>query len=166
MAKVLHDYHCSEHGYFESREAKCPMKQCAGEVMMVFLQPPGLVSDKTKRNDKNLKQLAIDFKMTDIKSTREGEHQTGYLAKYGDKAAQGKPDTVPPPPPQQEGRAGDAAIWGGGLQNLNMQNILSGRAVQSIRGESVGINPKDAGNLTGPKAASYIADHENLKIKT
>ena len=33
-----------------------------------------------------------------------------------------------------------------------------------IRGEAVGVNPKDAGNLTGPKAASYIADHENLAI--
>ena len=69
--------------------------------------------------------------------------------------------------PQQEvrePRPGDAAIWGGGFKNLNMKNILSGRAVQSVRGEQVGINPREAGNLTGPKAASYIADHENLSV--
>jgi hypothetical protein len=36
---------------------------------------------------------------------------------------------------------------------------------QSIKGEPVGMNPKDAGNLTGPRAASYTADHENLAIK-
>jgi len=164
MGRVLHDYHCSEHGYFESREAKCPMKMCAGEVMMVFLQPPGLIGEKTKKNDKNLKQLAMDFKMTDIKSTREGEHQTGYLAKYGDKAAQGKPDTIPQP---QEARAGDSAIWGGGFQNLNMQSILSGRAVQSVKGEAVGFTPQEAGikqgPVTDPKAT--FKDHENLKIK-
>jgi len=77
MAKVLHDYKCSEHGYFEGYKAECPMMQCQGEVLMVFLQPPGLVGEKTKKNDKTLKQLAIDFKMTDIKSTREGEHQSG-----------------------------------------------------------------------------------------
>ena len=62
MAKVLHDYKCSEHGYFEGYKPICPMKQCAGEVLVVFLQAPGLVSDKTKKNDKTLKQLAIDFK--------------------------------------------------------------------------------------------------------
>jgi hypothetical protein len=162
MAKVLHDYHCSEHGYFESRDSKCPMKQCAGEVMMVFLQPPGLVSDKTRRNDKNLKQLAIDFKMSDIKSTREGEHQSGYLSKYGPKELN---EPTPQPDVPRETRPGDNAIWGNGAGNLNMQNILAGKAVQSVRGESVSINPKDVGNLTGPKAASYIADHDNLKLK-
>ena len=46
--RVLHDYKCETHGYFESREAKCPMKQCDAEVMQVFLQAPGLLNDKTK----------------------------------------------------------------------------------------------------------------------
>jgi hypothetical protein len=53
-------------------EAKCPMKLCKGELSKVFLKPVGLKSDKTKATDKNLKNLALDFGMTDIKSTRAG----------------------------------------------------------------------------------------------
>ena len=78
---VLHVYKCPTHGYFESFEAQCPMKQCSEEVAFVFLQPVGLRSDKTKHNDKTLKQLAMDFDMTDIKSVREGESQSGYLTR-------------------------------------------------------------------------------------
>lgn len=164
MAKVLHDYKCSEHGYFESRQAICPMKMCQGEVLMVFLQPPGLVGEKTKKNDKTLKQLAIDFNMSDIQSTRVGEHQTGYLTKYG--PSEDKVDKLPDVP--REARPGDAAVWGGGFQNLNLQSILSGRAVQSIKGEAVGLSPSQAGITKGPviDPKATMRDHENLKIKT
>jgi len=41
---VLKDYKCETHGYFEAWEPKCPMKQCNAEVMVVFLQAPGLKS--------------------------------------------------------------------------------------------------------------------------
>jgi len=41
---------------------------------------------------------------------------------------------------------------------------MSGGAVRPVRDESVGFRPQDAGNLTGPKAASYMQDHENLKV--
>jgi hypothetical protein len=58
------------------------MKNCKGELSVVFLKPVGLKSDKTKRTDKTVKQLAIDYDMTDIKTTREGEHQTGYLKRH------------------------------------------------------------------------------------
>ena len=74
---VLKDYKCDKHGYFESFEAKCPMKSCSEDVYVVFLQAPGLISDTTKKNDKNIKQLAMEFDMTDVKSTREGENQAG-----------------------------------------------------------------------------------------
>ena len=78
---VVNDFHCAKHGYFESRTPKCPMKGCNEEVMVVFLQAPNLVSAKTRFTDKSTKQLAIEFGMSDIKSTREGEHQEGFLAK-------------------------------------------------------------------------------------
>ena len=91
--------------------------------------------------------------MSDIKSTREGDTQAGYHHHQ-----------VPAEPQEREARPGDAAIWGGNFQNINMQAALAGQVAKSVRGESVGVNPKDAGNLTGPKAASYIADHENLAI--
>ena len=149
---VLHDYLCESHGLFESYEPQCPIKFCTAELNMVFLKPVALKSDKTKQADRNLRGLAQDFQMSDIKSTREGDTQAGYHHHNV------------PEPEVKEARPGDAAIWGGTFQNINMQAALAGKVAQSVRGEAVGVNPKDTGNLTGPKAASYIADHENLAI--
>ena len=70
---VLKDYKCPVHGFFESTEAVCPAG--CSDVSVVFLKPIGVKSDKTKHNDSTLKSLAKDFKMGDIKSTREGEAQ-------------------------------------------------------------------------------------------
>jgi hypothetical protein len=120
---------------------------------MVFLKPVAVKSDKTKQADRNLRGLAQDFKMSDIKSTREGDTQAGYHHHQ-----------VPEEPKEREPRPGDAAIWGGNFQNINMQAALAGKVAQSVRGEAVGVNPHDTGKLTGPKAASYIADHENLAL--
>ena len=165
---VLHDYFCSEHGIFESWDAKCPMKICKGEISKVFLKPVAMKSDKTKSTDKNLKQLAIDYDMTDIKSTREGEHQTGYMKrknKLTDKqfaeateAMQAQNQQA-----QQQTRPGSGVLWGNG-GNISMKSVLGGQ-FKSVAGESVGINPKAAGDLQGPRAASYVADHENLQVK-
>ena len=180
---VVNDYKCPKHGYFEARKPQCPMKDCHEEVMVVFLQAPAMLSAKTKFTDKSTKQLAIEFDMSDIKTTREGEHQSGYLTrknKFSEKdyeqaqkyatRKRGNKDKLAPVPPQapaqKEARAGDAAIWGGGFQGLNMQALLAGNAVQSLRGESVGLTPKEAGINSGPKTASYYADPDNLKIKT
>lgn len=158
---VLHDYLCSEHGIFESMEAKCPMKFCKGELSKVFLKPVGLKSDKTKATDKNLKNLALDFGMTDIKSTREGEHQSGYFTRNNtttEKEVQEASAALQ----QQESRPGDSVLWGGGA-GINIKSVLGGQ-FKPVRDETVGVNPKSAGNLTGPRAASYIADHENLQV--
>jgi len=159
---VLKDYKCPEHGYFESYEPHCRVEGCSAEVFAVFLQAPGLVSDSTKKSDKRVKQLAIDFGMSNVKSTREGENQAGY---YTRKNASKDIQAQSQPIQKKEPRPGDAAIWGGGFKGLNMQSVLSGRAIRPVADESVGINPKDTGNLTGPRAASYQADHENLSIK-
>ena len=98
--------------------------------------------------------------MTNIKSAKEGENQTGYYKrKNTTQDVEVQSQNIP-----REPRPGDAALWGGGMRGLSMKSILAGNAVRSIKGESVGMNPKDAGNLTGPKAASYIADQDNLKI--
>lgn len=145
---VLKDYKCPKHGYFEARKAKCPMKDCNEEVMVVFLKAPGLKSEKTKRNDQNAKNLAKDFGMTDIKTTKEGENQVGAFS-HGQ---------------QREARPGDSVMWGN-QSGMNMNQLLKGGMFRSVAGEQVGINPKDAGNLTGPRTASYTADHENLTLK-
>ena len=145
---VKRDYKCEAHGFFEAWEAQCP-HGCLDGIMIVHLQAPNYMSDRTKGADSTLKGLAKEFDMTNIKSTREGEMQSGYLTRNNQ------------PPPQQ---APNGVLWGGGA-GYNMASVMSGQAIRSVKGESVGFNPKDAGNLQGPKPASYIADHENLKIK-
>jgi hypothetical protein len=162
---VLKDYKCDKHGYFESFEAKCPMKNCSEEVYVVFLQAPGLISDTTKKNDKTVKQLAMDFDMTDVKSTRAGENQAGFFTrknKTSKKQLEKEAEIAAQRP--REPRPGDAAIWGGD-NRFSMGNLLRGNAVRPVRDEAVSFNPKDAGNLTGPKAASYINDHQGLTIE-
>jgi len=164
---VLHDYFCSEHGIFEAWEAKCPMKICKGEISKVFLQPVSIKSDKTKSTDKTLEGLAQDFGMTDIKSTREGEHQTGYLKrnnKLSDKEFEEAGAAMQAAAQQQprEPRPGDSVIWGGG-GSISMNSVLGGQ-FKSVAGEQVSIHPKQTGNLTGPRAASYIADPDNLQV--
>lgn len=163
---VLKDYCCPKHGEFESREPKCPMKGCETDVYVLFKKAPGLKSDKTKATDKNLRGLAKDFDMTDIKSTREGEHQSGYLKrknKLTDKQFDQATDAMNAA--QQNGpRPGDQAIWGG-AGAISMKSVMGGR-YQPVAGEAVGINPKAAGNLTGPRAGVIINDHENLQVKS
>ena len=160
---VLKDYYCDAHGIFEAWEAKCPMKNCKGELSVVFLKPVGLKSDKTKKTDKTVKQLAIDYDMTDIKSTKEGEYQTGYMKrnnKLSDKEFAQATDAMNAQ--NKEARPGDAAIWGAG-GNISMKSVMGGQ-FKSVNGESVGINPKSAGNLAGPRPASYMADPDNLQV--
>ena len=184
---VVNDYKCPKHGYFESRKPQCPMKDCNEEVMVVFLQAPAMLSEKTRFTDKSTKQLAIEFDMSDIKTTREGENQSGYLTrknkfkekdyeqaeKYATrKKGVNKDKLAPvPPPAQRESRPGDAAVWGGGMQGMNMQSILAGQFSKPVgpalgrEAEVTSLNPRQAGIESGPKTASYFADPDNLKIK-
>jgi hypothetical protein len=139
------------------------MKNCKSELSVVFLKPVGLKSDKTKKTDKTVQQLAIDYDMTDIKSTKEGEYQTGYMKrnnKLSDKEFAQATEAMNAQ--NKEARPGDAAIWGGG-GNINMKSVMGGQ-FKSVNGESVGINPKAAGNLAGPRAASYMSDPDNLQV--
>lgn len=148
---ILRDYKCSRHGFFESFDAECP--HGCEEVMEVQLAAPAIRSNRTTGADGTLKQLAMDFKMSNIKSTREGESQAGYYTR----------NNPPEPPPQRESRPGDAAIWGG-MGGLNMQSVMAGNMFRSVRGEQVGVKPNEVGANRGPTTASYMADHENLKL--
>ena len=141
------------------------MKNCKGELSVVHLKPVGTRSPKTSATDKNLKQLAIEYDMTDIKSTKAGEHQSGYLKrknKLTDKQFAEASDAIQANN-QKQTRPGDSVIWGGG-GNINMKSVMGGQ-FKSVNGESVGIDPKAAGNLQGPRAASYMADPDNLQVK-
>jgi len=165
---ILRDYHCTNHGIFEAWEPDCPMKLCKGEISVVHLKPVGTRSPKTSATDKNLKQLAIEYDMTDIKSTKAGEHQTGYMKrknKLSDKQFAEATDAIQSQNQQQQkqARPGDSVIWGGG-GNISMKSVMGGQ-FKSVNGESVGINPKAAGDLQGPRTASYMADPDNLQVK-
>jgi len=165
---ILRDYYCTNHGIFEAWEPECPMKLCKGEISVVHLKPVGTRSPKTSATDKNLKQLAIEYDMTDIKSTKAGEHQTGYMKrknKLTDKQFAEATDAIQSQNQQQQKqtRPGDSVIWGGG-GNINMKSVMGGQ-FKSVNGESVGINPKAAGDLQGPRTASYMADPDNLQVK-
>lgn len=135
MGRVVKEWKCDAHGYFESDEPICP--QGCDTVSRVFLTPVNVKSDRTKNSDKTLSQLASDFAMSDIKSVREGEAQPPRLAT----------DNNP-----------FAVQWGS-------PSAISGYNTQSIRGESVnGLSAFKEARPGGPKTASYIQDHEGLKI--
>jgi hypothetical protein len=165
---ILRDYYCTNHGIFEAWEPECPMKLCKGDISIVHLKPVGTRSPKTSATDKNLKQLAIEYDMTDIKSTKAGEHQTGYMKrknKLTDKQFAEATDAMQAQNQQQQkqARPGDSVIWGSG-GNISMKSVMGGQ-FKSVNGESVGINPKAAGDLQGPRTASYMADPDNLQVK-
>jgi hypothetical protein len=159
---VLKDYHCTNHGYFEGWEEKCPIKGCSGAVSVVFLQPVSLKSDKTKRSDKTLEGLAQQFDMTDIKSTREGEHQSGYIKRKNKQTAK-QAEMELEAAAQRQPRPGDAALWGS-AGGMSLKSVVGGQ-FRPVADEAVSVLPQSVGNLTGPKTASYIADHENLQVK-
>jgi len=130
------EWKCEAHGFFESDQAVCP-HGCT-TISRVFLTPVSIQSDGTKRNDETLKNLASDFGMSDIKSVREGEAQ---------------------PPRLANAKNPFAVQWAS-------PGSITGYNTSSIRGESVNaLQPFKQTNPTGPKAASYMQDHEGLKIK-
>jgi hypothetical protein len=120
--------------------------------------------------------------MSNIKTAREGENQAGYLTRnnkftekeYADAEKfatrkKGNKDKIMPTPQieaPREARAGDNAQWGG-FQGITMQSLLSGRSIQSIKGEAVGLTPAQAGIKSGPRTdpSATLRDPDNLQIK-
>lgn len=145
---ILRSYSCPRHGVFDAWEAQCP--HGCKDVTQVFTKAFAIKSARTKSVDSTVRGLATDFNMTNIKSTREGEHQTGYHTRNNPEPSKGY-DNV------------NNVLWGGGGR-FNMASALAGNAVQSAPGEKVGFDPKSLGNLSGPKTASYQQDHQGLKI--
>jgi hypothetical protein len=111
-----------------------------------------VVGGRSKRNDDNIKGLAKEFGMTNIKSTREGEFQEGYLTR----------NNAPQPEIPQQESPGNGVIWGD-AGNYSMAGIMGGM-IKPVAGEQVGFSPKDANLTRGPTAASYYADQDNLKL--
>jgi len=154
---VMRDYKCPKHGYFTAWEPMC--HEGCTDVAQVILRAPtmrdSVVGGRSKRNDDNIKGLAKEFGMTNIKSTREGEFQEGYLTRNN--APQ--PEM---PPEATGGRPGDAVMWGD-AGKFNMAGMLAGM-VKPVKDEQVGFSPKDANLTRGPSVSSYYADQDNLKL--
>jgi hypothetical protein len=144
---VLRSYSCAAHGYFDAWEAKCP--NCNRKVTQVFTKPFSIKTGRTKTADRTLDSLATEFKMTNIKSTREGDHQAGYFTRNNE--------------PSKGHENVNNVLWGGGGR-FDMGSALAGKAVSSVHGESVGFNPHSAGKLDGPKPNWVKQDHEGLKL--
>lgn len=146
---VVRSYKCDDHGYFDgwNEDNACP--QCGAACKQVFIKPFSIKTGRTKHADRTLKQLAADYNMTDIKSVREGESQAGTF-KHANQP--------------KEPRPGDAVMWGG-AGSYNMNSLLSGGGPKSVGGEATGFNPRDMGNVTGPKAIPIARDPQNLTLK-
>ena len=130
---ILRSYSCPRHGVFDGWEAECP--HGCKDVTQVFTKAFAIKSQRTKNTDATLKGLASDFKMTNIKSTREGDHQEGYFTRNN------------APPPKGHEAANGGVLWGGGGR-FDMGSALAGKAVSSVKGEAVGFNPKPWKNPT------------------
>ena len=73
MSGVIKEWRCLAHGHFEAVEpAVCPKGGCT-TVERIFLTAPSIKNDNTKRADANLRQIALDFGLSDMRSAREGE---------------------------------------------------------------------------------------------
>lgn len=68
---VTHDFECLAHGQFESRtkKPKCPKGCSASLVKMVFLQPVGFVSDRSRRSDKLVREMAQTQGLSDLSTS-------------------------------------------------------------------------------------------------
>lgn len=147
---VLKRYICSKHGEFDgwSDGVRCPALKCRCKPREMVSAPAVHREGRTAGIDKKLGQLAIDFKMTDIKSTKEGDHQTGYHTRNNTQPAKNQ----------------TGVMWGdNGRFALN--NIVKTGAATSIRGEDVGVRVT-GGTAPGLRSRTLgIKDPDNLTIK-
>jgi len=159
---VLKSYKCEEHGYFDAWEQAC--EHCDKVPEQVFLKPFSIKSDRTKKADRTLKGLAKDFGMTNLKSTREGESQTGYHTRNNKPMSRQEQEFANQPPKGYEAANNGGVNWGGAA-GMSMPSVLAGTAVKSVYGEPTGFNPRNVEGLTGPKPNMIMRDHENLSLK-
>jgi hypothetical protein len=69
---VTNDYLCAAHGPFEAQSDRCPHCKHNRFVKIQFLKAPAFTSAKTKNSDRVVKQLAMDYRMTDVKNDKDG----------------------------------------------------------------------------------------------
>jgi hypothetical protein len=69
---VLREWRCRAHSEFENSTGKCPHCGHNKFVVQEFRTPVKHVSARTKNSDRVVKQLAMDYRMTDVKNDKAG----------------------------------------------------------------------------------------------
>ena len=144
---ILRDWNCLGHGTFESWEdnPKCP--HGCSTVEVVFLQPPGLFSDRSKNLDKNTRMLAQSYGLTDM-SNRGGKAVITPDPKFTNS--------------QQEYTNYMRQRFGDGWGNLPKNSNVSAAIGQ------YGATPDNALDeakpMFTPKPVLIRKDHENLRV--
>ena len=80
---VLNDYECLAHGHFDAFEAKCPHGCSKKFVKLVFLQAVGTRSRRTAGIDRELNNIARDYRLTDIRNDKDGTSTMTKLGRTG-----------------------------------------------------------------------------------
>lgn len=80
---VLNHFECKTHGIFESFEKKCPYGCSKSFVSLIFLQAPATKSRRTKGIDKELRNLADDYNLPDIRNDKDGTSTMTKLGRTG-----------------------------------------------------------------------------------
>lgn len=171
---VMREYRCFGHGFFESEEPRCP-RGCT-TVERAFLTAPGHYSKKTAAIDATFKQIAKDYRLSDM-NNRDGKPARVVRAPQGEARAQqdrfsemlqkryGAKSVVH----TQHGVGGWGGVNPGGIYRAG------GEIVEAQRGPgapaavaAIGAPPENA--VEGVKDAlvrprvTVIRDPENLKI--
>jgi len=82
---VLKEYVCLLHGEFERDLPICPSFGCDSSlVQQEFRTPPKIGSAATRRFDAGMRQTALAYRLSDLRSCREGEcARPPYESQYG-----------------------------------------------------------------------------------
>lgn len=83
---VLNDYKCKMHGVFESFERRCPYGCSRAFVSLIFNKAPAFGSQRTSNIDRELKLLAQDYNLPDIRNDKDGTSTMTKLGRDGKKS--------------------------------------------------------------------------------
>jgi hypothetical protein len=78
---VMKEYVCAAHGAFEARSPKCPRGCSARFVRQEFRTAPAVRSGGTHAIDRELRNLASDYRLPDIRTSDDGQSVMQNLRK-------------------------------------------------------------------------------------
>ena len=146
---VLHDFLCAAHGKFSSFDGACP-HGCSAVFVTRMLSAPAILSDRTKGIDKNLRDLASDFRMTNM------TNRNGYV---------GMPDPASAKRVQDSREAIDLLPKWESLArgSENTQAIQQALAQHHVQPDNAFAQVKDS--LTGPRPMPVASFGSGADIK-